>query len=175
MPAILFGKLPAHGDFVARGLSAGERDAFDRWLSAELAGARDALGDAFDPCFEAAPPWRFAWEEDAGLWTAGALAPSVDAAGRRFPLLLARTSLRPGQADGMAGACEDLIYAALAEAWDADKVTEMAERAAFGEGGEAPHEGWWLAGDDGAPLARLPGRRPPGLLVAMLAAPVAAA
>ena len=44
---ILFGKLPAHGDFVARGIDAAGRAELDDWLSASLADARAALGEAF--------------------------------------------------------------------------------------------------------------------------------
>ncbi|HYD46690.1 MAG TPA: type VI secretion system-associated protein TagF, partial [Phenylobacterium sp.] len=55
----LFGKLPSHGDFVARGLDTGTRAAWDAWLSEGVGGARAALGEAFDAAYEIAPPWRF--------------------------------------------------------------------------------------------------------------------
>ena len=70
--AFLFGKMPSHGDFVARGLAAEERDSLDAWLSAELADARAALGERFEERFDSAPPWRFAWPADG--WTAPEIA-----------------------------------------------------------------------------------------------------
>ena len=41
---IVLGKLPFHGDFVARGVSAAVRDEIDRWLVETMATARDELG-----------------------------------------------------------------------------------------------------------------------------------
>lgn len=169
MGAILFGKLPAHGDFVSRGLSAPERDDFDRWLSADLIAARAVRRDAFDDRFDTAPPWRFAWDGADGRWTAGALAASVDASGRRYPLLLARTELRSDEVAGAAHACEDALYAALAKGWDADRVVEAVKgEPVAGVADAAVEEGWWLADGDGGALLRLPGPRPADLLLNVL-------
>ena len=43
----LFGKLPAHGDFVARGLTPDAQAAWDDWASAGLERAMSELGEAF--------------------------------------------------------------------------------------------------------------------------------
>ena len=76
----LFGKLPASGDFVARGLAPGDRAWLDQWLTCWVAGF------AADP--DLWPPGGLRGLLDA---PSGALlvviGPSVDRAGREFPLL----------------------------------------------------------------------------------------
>ena len=170
MTALLFGKLPAHGDFVARGLSAAEQADWDARLSAAMQAARDAFGDAFEDRFAAAPPWRCVLADGDG-WLAGALAPSIDRAGRIFPILLARRSADRAAAPGLAATCEELLFAALPGGWSADELLRQAEAAdpaaAVGEG----PDGWWL---DGAellpdPPAPLPGPFPPDLISRMIA------
>jgi len=142
--ALVFGKLPAHGDFVARGLTADRRTALDGWLSAAMVSARAAYPD-FDDRFDRATPWRA-----VGTRVAGAIAPSQDGVGRRFPLLLL--------ARDDAAACEDLLYAAIGGGWTVDRLAQ--------EAGAAP---------DGLPTAwrgdagECDGAMPPGLLTAMLA------
>jgi type VI secretion system protein ImpM len=153
----VFGKLPAHGDFVARGLAAGERERLDAWLSASLADARDRLGEDFAERFDTAPPWRCVGAR------AGAIAPSQDGAGRRFPLLLMAGS---GQAG--AQACEALLYDAIGGGWDADRLLAEAERTAADE--PADGAGWETDGGEGFAPATLAGEHPAGLVAAMLGA-----
>ncbi len=43
-----FGKLPARGDFVARGLPPGARPVVDRWLTRMLAPAARGFSSSFD-------------------------------------------------------------------------------------------------------------------------------
>ncbi|MBE7209393.1 MAG: type VI secretion system-associated protein TagF [Gluconacetobacter diazotrophicus] len=85
------GKLPSRGDFVGARLSAAFVDAVHAWLDAGLSFARARLGDDWERCWLVAPVWRFALPPGllgpsacAGLWL-----PSVDRAGRFFPLILA--------------------------------------------------------------------------------------
>ncbi len=163
----IWGKLPAHGDFVARGLSSQRRDELDTWLSASLAEARAVLGDAFEASYGEAPPWRFAWT-DTGGWTAGAMAPSMDSVERRYPLLVARDGLMPEQAGLVAEAAEDLLYDALGEGWDADRL-HQAVAALPPAAGDAPaRQGWWTLGAERFSERRLAGARPEGLMVAAL-------
>jgi type VI secretion system protein ImpM len=87
----LFGKLPAHGDFVRRALPRSFVTPWDAWLSQGIAAAREALGEEWDAAWEAAPIWRFRLAPgvcgpDAAV---GVVATSVDTVGRRFPLTLA--------------------------------------------------------------------------------------
>lgn len=86
-----FGKIPARGDFVRSGLPAGFIAAWDAWLQRVIPESRALLGEDWLPAWLEAPVWRFALGRgvcgaDAvlGLWM-----PSVDRAGRHFPLTLA--------------------------------------------------------------------------------------
>lgn len=162
----MFGKMPAHGDFIARGLAAEERDALDLYLSAELAAARDTLGDAFEERFDSAPPWRFAWVGET--WTAGALASSVDSVGRRFPLVVGRTELEATSVAPAAEACEQAIYDAFEQSWSADELVAVVEALALLASNESAEEGWSTIGGERFDEAFLPGARPSGLLTAML-------
>jgi type VI secretion system protein ImpM len=87
----LFGKLPAHGDFVRRGLPRSFIGPWDDWLSAGIEASRHDLGPAWDEAWESAPAWRFrlapgACGPDAAV---GVVVTSADTVGRRFPLTLA--------------------------------------------------------------------------------------
>ena len=168
MSALLFGKLPAHGDFVTRGLAPDERDALDLWLAGSLAEARGAFGDAFEELYEAAPPWRFAWAHGDG-WTAGAMAPSVDGVGRLYPIVAALDGIDADDVEGAADAIENLLYGALEGGWDADRLHAAVAAAPIArlgrwEGGE----GWWTLGGERFNEAYLPGARPAGLMTAVL-------
>ena len=174
-PVWLFGKLPAHGDFVARGLPAAAREELDHWLAASLADARDALGGSFERSYDRAPPWRFAAEGVDG-WTAGAMAPSVDGVGRRYPVLVARTGIAAVAVEVVAEQLEHLLYEALAGRWDADRLVAHAA----GSAEPAAHspwtlgERWWtlgcgVAGEWMFEQASLPGARPPALMRTVLA------
>ncbi len=86
-----WGKLPARGDFVRAGLSRAFSDPWDVWFSASLADARERLGVGWHDAWMVAPVWRFALSAELcgpnavlGLWM-----PSVDRAGRHFPLTIA--------------------------------------------------------------------------------------
>lgn len=168
--AILFGKLPAHGDFVARGLSTREQSLWDRGLSRALGSARDHWGETFEDRYSRAPPWRYLLRENE-TWLAGALAPSLDRAGRLFPIMVGVRGYMPDEGPGFAAGCEDLLYQAIAANWDADALQGRATRLQALAAGAPVDEGWWL---DGAaalpdPPAALPGFLPADLLIAMTA------
>lgn len=170
MGAMVFGKLPAHGDFIARGVPPAERDAIDAWLAGSLAEARERLGAAFDDAYDRAPPWRFV---DAGggdgRGVAGALAPSIDAVGRRYPIVVMRHALEPDAVAATAEACESLLFDALAGGWTADELFEAvaAIEVAAGAPVEEPPRWWTEGGEDFAP-ATLSGRRPRAILSSVL-------
>jgi type VI secretion system protein ImpM len=87
----LYGKLPAAGDFVTRALPAHFVAAWDDWLQRSLVASRAALGDRWTAIYVESPIWRFALQPQvcgSQAW-AGVLMPSVDRAGRYFPLTLA--------------------------------------------------------------------------------------
>jgi type VI secretion system protein ImpM len=120
-----FGKLPSRGDFVRTGLPRSFTDPWDAWLRDVLPASRAVLGDEWVPAWLEAPVWRFALAPDVcgpeqvlGLWM-----PSVDRAGRYFPLVLARTGGDwdiPGE-DFLAMA-EGLGRVAIADGWPPDTL-----------------------------------------------------
>lgn len=93
----LFGKVPAHGDFVRRGLPTSFVAPWDAWLQAGIARAREAKGAAWAEVWDTAPAWRFALPAGAcgPDAVAGVMLPSEDLVGRRFPITLAAL-LAPG-------------------------------------------------------------------------------
>jgi len=139
----LFGKLPAHGDFVRRGLPAAFCEPLDAWLTAGVGAARDALGERFDAAWDAAPAWRFALPAGAcGTHAAaGVLLCSRDAVGRRFPLVVAVL----GEAD--------VAWFAAAEGAarrpDANADSMLAAVPTPDNAGAPAPIGWWTANPPG--------------------------
>ncbi|WP_299439329.1 type VI secretion system-associated protein TagF [uncultured Rhodospira sp.] len=85
-----YGKLPAHGDFVRRGMTPALATAWDGWLGALMAAVREDLGeDDWLDVYLTSPVWRFALGAGvAGVAQIGVMVPSVDRVGRYFPLVL---------------------------------------------------------------------------------------
>lgn len=152
----LFGKLPAHGDFVRRGLPDGFCAAFDGWAAAGVVAAHDALGARFEAVWDAAPAWRFALPAGAcgPDAVAGVMLCSRDAVGRRFPLVVAAL---PSAAAGWFALAEG---AARADAVDADALAATLPVPDAADG-EVPADGWWTADPPGLswglPALPLPG------------------
>ncbi len=168
--AVLFGKLPQHGDFVSRGVDPRTREDLDTWLSRSLARRAESLGEeGFAAVHDVAPVWRFV-DRDQVLgpgWTAGALSPSVDRAGRRFFILLAAAGLSSNDArargEALALAMDDLIYEALIQGLDADALHRAAaQRIEETSPAAAPSdlaEGvWWVVDAEGLPALQQRGR-----------------
>jgi len=86
-----YGKLPARGDFVRLGLPREFTEAWDAWLSPAIAGSRISMGEDWLPAFLEAPVWRFMLAPGlcGGQAALGLMLPSVDRAGRYFPLTFA--------------------------------------------------------------------------------------
>lgn len=118
----LYGKLPARGDFIERRLSDTFVDRWDRFLAEGLRAAEAMLGPDFADRYLVSPFWRFALGPGiAGEGAvAGVFAPSVDRAGRYFPLTVA-VDYGPGvaalaaltAAEGWMPFAEQLIFDAL--------------------------------------------------------------
>jgi type VI secretion system protein ImpM len=121
-----YGKLPARGDFVRGALPRDFTDRWDAWLAAAIAGSREAMGDDWLPAFLEAPVWRFALP--AGLCgeraALGLMLPSVDRAGRYFPLTFAAL-FGPGTAPPDDPAWLDDCEAAGRAALEADAGPEQ--------------------------------------------------
>jgi|GEM_PF-1295281 len=172
--AWLFGKLPAHGDFIGRGLSPEMCEQLDLWLLAELARARARFAD-FDERYRLAPPWAFRDCDPAGNWSGGALCLSVDAVGRRFPILVAAPAAGPGEAWGVADAALELVFGALGEGWEAprlhDALGEIVSPDASPDADPScsadDEPGWVIAAEDGTRI-EASGRYPDGLIERMM-------
>jgi type VI secretion system protein ImpM len=90
----LLGKLPARGDFVRENLPRDFADVWDAWWQRGLALTQRRSQDEWREAWLEAPVWRFVLPP--GLCGAGGVLglwmPSVDKAGRYFPLTIAATS-----------------------------------------------------------------------------------
>ena len=87
----VYGKLPAHGDFIQRNLPSAFVRQWDVWLQHFVAGAKEKIGADWLDVYLTSPIWRFALSHgviDEGRW-AGILMPSVDQVGRYFPFTIA--------------------------------------------------------------------------------------
>lgn len=87
-----FGKIPALGDFVGRGLPVSLVRVWDAWLSAELTEARALLADGWAAAYRQAPTLCFLLGADLldeHSWR-GILLPSLDRVGREYPLMIAQ-------------------------------------------------------------------------------------
>jgi len=158
-----FGKLPALGDFASRRLPQNFTQTWDDWLSAGLQSSRVTLGETWLDAFLRAPLWSFALLPgviDPSCWC-GVMMPSVDRAGRYFPLTIVAPFEAP-PADAVAIArlqvwLNGLKRAALATL-DDGHTTEQLEQAlaVLGAPQAAPrpaaapndHGGWPFDGED---------------------------
>jgi len=116
-----YGKLPAHGDFLARRVPQAVKAAWDGWLEPALHQAQAALGPEWDEIYLTSPIWRFVLAPDLAGPEAliGVMMPSVDRVGRQFPLsLMIAVASGPG-AFAWAGAAADWLARAEFAALDA--------------------------------------------------------
>ncbi|CAO3431302.1 type VI secretion system-associated protein TagF [Azospirillum endophyticum] len=159
-----FGKLPARGDFLLRGLPRSFADPWHEWLLDGLQASRAALGEAWLDRYLNAPIWRFALE--VGVCgpqaAAGVMMPSVDKAGRHFPLTLVAL-LDPGSAvDGLEAdgawfeAAEDLALSVLTHTLDVEAFVGSVAALSVPQpvpswGGAEAAAGcrWWTLGGEG--------------------------
>jgi type VI secretion system protein ImpM len=175
LPSGFFGKIPARGDFVRAGLPSSFVAAWDAWFQDAIARSRALLGTEWLPAWLEAPVWRFALDASVcgtdpvlGVWM-----PSVDRAGRHFPLTLA--AVVPGvSADRLAeggGAWLDAAEQAGLEAVMADATPEwlagaLSEAPCLPDGGAAPFRSdpvalsagtsqWWTGGSPRVAARRL--------------------
>jgi type VI secretion system protein ImpM len=124
MPGVVagfYGKLPARGDFVRAGLPRDFIEPWDAWLQSVIAGSRALAGDAWLPTYLESPVWRFTLPPGmcGDLAVLGLMLPSVDKAGRYFPLSFA--ALHPfGIATASGDAWLDVCETAGREALEQD-------------------------------------------------------
>jgi type VI secretion system protein ImpM len=128
--AFLFGKLPAHGDFVSRGTPDAMHRRADETIAEALAIAEYRWAEAWDALYAESPVWRFAAApgvfEDA--WVTGVFVPSIDSVGRRFPLVAGVRGLDPahlavpGRLEAFVERAENASREALMTATPADAL-----------------------------------------------------
>jgi type VI secretion system protein ImpM len=156
-----FGKLPARGDFVRVGLPRDFTDRWDAWLQSVLAGSRTLMGEAWLPAFLEAPVWRFVLPpalcgEQAVL---GLMLPSVDKAGRYFPLTFAALlpgAMLPGRAEAWLDACEAAGRMALEQDTAPQEILSMLGEPELQDGApRVVHTVWWSDGSERVKAARM--------------------
>jgi type VI secretion system protein ImpM len=108
-----YGKLPARGDFVGRGLPARWRSDWDGWLQRGLALAATRLdGPTLRERLRTFAPWRYLALPAPGEIWCGILVPSHDRVGRAFPLTLAERLTEPASPAESAARLASLLGAA---------------------------------------------------------------
>lgn len=121
----VFGKMPAHGDFVRRALPGRFVDPWDAWLSAGMLRGAESFGESWPEAWEGAAAFRFRLSPGAcgPEAVAGVLLPSGDTVGRRFPLTVAATLPEGGfPSPAWYDAAEEAGTRAAAGALDADAL-----------------------------------------------------
>lgn len=128
----LYGKLPAHGDFVQHNLDPVFVSVWDNWLQKSLLASQEDLQDQWLNLYLIGPIWRFALSanviDENHCWS-GIIAPSVDKVGRYYPLTVA-TALPPetGLATFMSQAApwftevENVVLEALEVGWTLEEI-----------------------------------------------------
>ncbi len=163
--AFLFGKLPAHGDFIRRGISEAVAEELDDYLSGSLGDA--ATLEDFDDLYASAPAWRFV-ADVGGQAMCGVIAPSVDKVGRQFPIVAGIAVPRNGLGVAV-DACEAVLYDAFSQGMTADAlIGALEDFPGEAAADEAPPYGWFLEDEDKVVVARLDGSRPPRLMRRMM-------
>jgi type VI secretion system protein ImpM len=175
-----YGKLPARGDFVRGGLPRDFTDRWDAWLAPAIAGSRERMGEDWLPAFLEAPVWRFALSAGlcGGRAALGLMLPSVDRAGRYFPLTFAALydggTAPPGDDPLWLDGCETAGRAALEQDAGPEQLGAMLRAP---EGAERMEIGlsqsiWWTEGAPRVPATRfvLPGLPDASVYATMLGA-----
>jgi type VI secretion system protein ImpM len=88
----LYGKLPAHGDFVTRNLNPNFIKVWDEWLQHFISTSQEQIGADWLDIYLTSPIWQFVFSPgviDSNMW-AGLIMPSVDRVGRYFPISIVR-------------------------------------------------------------------------------------
>ncbi|MBL9009713.1 MAG: type VI secretion system-associated protein TagF [Alphaproteobacteria bacterium] len=146
--AFVFGKMPAHGDFVSRGLDDETIEAGDAAVAAAVDLAALRWDFEWDDIYVETPVWRFLASPGAlgRDWLAGVFMASVDAVGRQFPMLAGFCAptlamlARPDATSAALDEAEAIARAALIDALPVDEVqrrlADAAERA-FGDAAAA--------------------------------------
>jgi type VI secretion system protein ImpM len=146
-----YGKLPARGDFVRTGLPREFVDPWDDWLQTVIAGSQSMMGDAWLPAYLEAPIWRFTLPPGmcGGFAALGLMLPSVDKAGRYFPLTFAALRVRGFSAssgEAWLGRCEEAGFAALEKDITPQEISAMIGMPDLPDAAQSQEAEWWSEG-----------------------------
>ena len=85
-----YGKVPAHGDFISKGLPRSFIEPWDAWLQEAIVSGRQQLGDNWLNYYLTSPIYRFVLSPGICGRTgwSGVVMPSVDKVGRYYPMTL---------------------------------------------------------------------------------------
>jgi type VI secretion system protein ImpM len=167
MIAGFYGKLPARGDFVRAGLPRDFIDPWDEWLTSVIAASRIRMSEDWLPAFLESPVWRFILPAGlcGGRAVLGLMLPSVDRAGRYFPLTFAALFAGRPPAPESPGAtawldrCEAAGRAALDEDAEPDRLNNMMGQHELildeAAGTPAAQSHWWTNGSPRVPAGHL--------------------
>jgi type VI secretion system protein ImpM len=129
----IYGKLPAHGDFISRNLPSAFLNHWDEWLQGFIASSQEQLTDDWLDIYLTGPLWRFVLSPgcvDGNAWC-GVMMPSVDSVGRYFPFCVVNkltaasnlVDIISSQANWFTQ-IEDIALEALQDEYDADTLME---------------------------------------------------
>jgi len=153
-----YGKLPARGDFITRGMPLTFTDPWDAWLQSAIKASREAMGADWLQTYLSAPLWRFLLP--AGMLgpqaVIGVLCPSVDRVGRHFPFtiasILGTERLDPAvtmvRADSWYESVEETILDGLAPSIDMEAFGQRLDALGFPADAAAPGADAALPGAD---------------------------
>lgn len=88
-----FGKAPAHGDFIGKGLPKSFREPWDNWLQKVVSTTKTELGHSWEQFYLTCPAYRFVLSPGTcgrHTWI-GVFIPSVDQVGRYYPMTVCRS------------------------------------------------------------------------------------
>jgi type VI secretion system protein ImpM len=151
-----YGKHPGFGDFIAGGFSDGLQAVLERWTATVLPPLKSAWGDAWEARFDGCPVvgvWIGAAVSGAGAFL-GAMLPSKDKVGRRFPLILGweGSFAAPFHDPGLTAGVVPGIQRALAVGGGDGDARAFRARLAAASGPpppEVPPPSFWAARQDG--------------------------
>lgn len=143
----LFGKMPAHGDFIRRGGPAGLLVVLDSWLQRELGSVLAEGRDEGDPV-TMLDGLRIGFSTDEGGATA-VLVASRDAVGREFPLVAVTAAQGTlAEAERWCSEAEAALIEARDGHADADATFLAIGVIASPAGDDGQVTGWWRAGGE---------------------------
>lgn len=94
-PALFFGKLPSHADFIRFNASGEDMRALDAWLQEGLYQAAKHYDSDWDSAYKNSPAYHFLFTpEDSEFSLVGLFKPSFDKSQRKFPFIISKRLMR---------------------------------------------------------------------------------